>query len=134
MPDWTQHVRSRLAPLALSPAREAEIVEEMSQHLDQRYEERRNDGRGDADARRLVLEELDRHVLVDGMRSLRASHLTPSAPPGAPHRIAPGEVWQDVRYTVRLLWRQPGFVVTALLMLALGIAPTRPSSAWSTAS
>ena len=44
MPDWTwtTDLRRRLAPLRLvSPAREAEIVEELSQHLDQRYEELR---------------------------------------------------------------------------------------------
>jgi putative ABC transport system permease protein len=103
MPEWIRHMRWRLAPLALSPAREAEIIEEMSQHLDQRYEELRNYGRDDADARRQVLEELDRRVLIDEMRSLRASHTTPSVPPGASHRIAPGDVWQDVRYTAPLL-------------------------------
>ena len=41
MPDWTEHLRPRLAQLRLSPAREAEIIEELSQHLDQRYEELR---------------------------------------------------------------------------------------------
>ena len=35
------HICQRLAPLRLSPAREAEIVEELSQHLDDRYEELR---------------------------------------------------------------------------------------------
>jgi hypothetical protein len=39
MPDWPQHVRPRLASLRLSPTRENEIVEELSQHLDDRYRE-----------------------------------------------------------------------------------------------
>ena len=30
---WLEHLRPRLAPLALTPAREQEIVEELSQHL-----------------------------------------------------------------------------------------------------
>ena len=53
MPDWSAHLRTRLAPLRLSPAREAEIVDELSQHLDDRYEaaarrrRRRRRGRGD---------------------------------------------------------------------------------------
>ena len=36
MPDWSEHLRGRLSALSLSPAREAEIVEELSQHLGQR--------------------------------------------------------------------------------------------------
>lgn len=34
MPDWAQHVRPRLLSLRLSPAREGEIIDELSQHLD----------------------------------------------------------------------------------------------------
>jgi PadR family transcriptional regulator len=37
MPDRTEHVRPRLSGLRLSPTREAEIVEELSQHLEDRY-------------------------------------------------------------------------------------------------
>ena len=45
---WADHVRPRLATLDLSPARETEIVEELSQHLDLRYEELRHAGVSDA--------------------------------------------------------------------------------------
>lgn len=38
-PDWAREVRRRLASLKLTPAREAEIVEELSQHLDDRRRE-----------------------------------------------------------------------------------------------
>jgi hypothetical protein len=34
MPDWAREVRARLSSLRLSPVREAEIVDERSQHLD----------------------------------------------------------------------------------------------------
>ena len=37
--DWRSHIRSRLLSLGLSPARENEIVEELSQHLDDRWRE-----------------------------------------------------------------------------------------------
>jgi hypothetical protein len=37
--DWATHVRSRLSSLRLSPAREHEIVEELSQHLEDRWRE-----------------------------------------------------------------------------------------------
>ena len=38
MPDWRAPLASRLKPLALSPAREHEIIDELS-HLDARYRE-----------------------------------------------------------------------------------------------
>ena len=34
MPDWAPRIRERLSALQLSPAREAEVVEELSQHLE----------------------------------------------------------------------------------------------------
>ena len=38
MPEWAPHVRARLASIRRSPTREAEIVDELSQHLDDRYQ------------------------------------------------------------------------------------------------
>ena len=39
MPEWKKEIEARLAPLHLEPVREAEIVEELSQHLNDRYDE-----------------------------------------------------------------------------------------------
>ena len=39
MPDWKPEIQRRVAPLNLVPAREAEIVDELSQHLEDRYQE-----------------------------------------------------------------------------------------------
>ena len=39
MPDWKEEITRRLQSLKLAPAREAEIVEEVSQHLEDRYKE-----------------------------------------------------------------------------------------------
>ena len=36
MPDWREEVRRRLRGLSIAPANEAEIVEELAQHLDAR--------------------------------------------------------------------------------------------------
>jgi hypothetical protein len=58
MPDRTSDLRARLAGLRLAPAREAEIVEELSQHMDDRYEELRAAGTSDPDARLTRLAEL----------------------------------------------------------------------------
>jgi putative ABC transport system permease protein len=39
MPDWHADVRRRLASLRLPAAREHEVVEELVQHLEERYNE-----------------------------------------------------------------------------------------------
>jgi putative ABC transport system permease protein len=39
MPDWRPDIRARVSQLSIAPAREAEIVEELSQHLDDRWRE-----------------------------------------------------------------------------------------------
>jgi putative ABC transport system permease protein len=37
--DWKQEIKQQLASLKLAPTREAEIVEELSQHLEDYYKE-----------------------------------------------------------------------------------------------
>ena len=87
MPDWREHLDPHLAGLRLSPEREAEIIEELSQHLDQRYEELRAAGATEGEARRLALEELrEPEALTQQMRSLRQAHVPPPITPGVPYR------------------------------------------------
>ena len=50
MPDFKIEIRGRLAGLQLSPVREAEIIEELSQHLEQEYERALSGGASDDDA------------------------------------------------------------------------------------
>ena len=64
MPDFKVEIRARLAELQLSPVREAEIVEELSQHLEQEYERALSCGASDDEARRQVLEQLNASDLL----------------------------------------------------------------------
>src|SRR6266480_2600749 len=64
MPDWKKEIRERLAGLRLAPTREAEIVEELAQYLEDCYEELLAGGTTEADARRKTLAELNESDLL----------------------------------------------------------------------
>jgi putative ABC transport system permease protein len=106
MPDWKTIVRERLARLHLKGAREAEIIEELAQDLEDRYSELLAQGVSEADAR-LRAEEI-----LAQSESL-AGEIEPAAPLcGFRH---------DLRLALRNLRTRPAFSSLVIGMLALGI-------------
>lgn len=130
---FVAHVRARLPRLDLDPHREAEIVEELAQQLEQTFDAARSGGASedaamaDADAsigdwgslaRSIVSAERSRAAQVAGRV------VAPIATePGGSGALGPWlrSIWQDARHGVRWLTKHPGFASAALLTLALTV-------------
>jgi putative ABC transport system permease protein len=79
MPEWKKEIRQRLVGLRLAPTREAEIVEELAQHLEDRYDELLADGATAEEASRAALAELSERDLLT--RELRRAERPVAAEP-----------------------------------------------------
>ena len=120
MPDWKQAIHERLSALKFDPSSEAQVIEELAQDLEDRYQDSLAHGVSPEESQRYALAELDdlaplskalpraRPVSALGLSSAKAGHLYC--------------LTHDLKIAFRNMRTKPSFSLMVIGMLALGIA------------
>lgn len=118
MPDFRKEIAFCLSDLKLAPEREVEIIEELAQHLNDRYEGLVAGGASAGTATEAVLADLRDNMLRAELDAiLQKEEAGEKEGEGGLFR----GIWKDFIYGARLLRLNPGFAIVAILSLTLGI-------------
>ncbi len=117
--DWTRRIEAALG----ATVRDADILEELTQHAAAMYAAARAEGCDAAEAEQHVAGQIAAWA-ADPASLRRRPRRAPVVMP--PSRSTGGwaAAWQDARYAMRLFGRQPAYAALVIATMALGIAAT----------
>jgi putative ABC transport system permease protein len=121
MHDWKNEIREALSQLALRPLREAEIVEELAQHLEDRYEDLLLQGYTEDEAVQKTLSEFRQNEMIRDLRGLERKYSEPIELGQEPQKSKPAGLWEDLRYAFRMLLSHPAVTLIVIVTMGLGI-------------
>jgi predicted permease len=123
MPDLKELVSRRLRHLWPDGRIDSDVVDELTTHLQDRYDELRAAGRSEREATEATLTEMidsEQFDIGRHKRRRQIQRIEAEPPSSSGSRLI--DLGRDMRYGARLIARNPGFTALVVLTLAFGIA------------